>query len=68
MNQRWIVDSGLKMLSIEFDPKIPKNFQRKNYQQRWLEDSGKWLKNVAQTHLVLVSGKLVLPKNKVEVV
>ena len=33
------------------------------YRQRWLEESGQRLENVGQTHLVLVSGKLVLQKN-----
>ena len=28
--------------------------------QHWLEESGQWLDNVDQTHLVLASGKLVL--------
>ena len=32
-------------------------------QQRWLEESGQWLINVDRTHLVLASGKPVLPKN-----
>ena len=31
-------------------------------QRRWLEESGLWLENVDQTHLVLASGKLVLQK------
>ena len=31
-------------------------------QWRWLEESGQWLENVDQTHLVLASGKLVLQK------
>ena len=38
---------------------------RKYYQchrRRWLEESGQWLENVDQTHLILVSGKLVLQK------
>ena len=30
------------------------------YRQRWLEESGHRLENVDQTHLVLVSGKLVM--------
>ena len=32
-------------------------------QWRWLEESGQWHENVNRTHLVLVSGKPVLPKN-----
>ena len=31
-------------------------------QQCWLEESGQWLENVDQTHLVLASGKPVLQK------
>ena len=31
-------------------------------QRRWLEESGQWLENVDQTHIVLASGKLVLQK------
>ena len=44
---------------------------RKNYfnfalvnQWRWIEESGQWLENVDQTHLVLASGKLVLQKKE----
>ena len=33
------------------------------YQWRWLEESGQWLENVDQTHLVLASGKPALQKN-----
>ena len=33
-------------------------------QQRWLEESGQWLENVHQTHLVLASGKPVLQKDE----
>ena len=29
---------------------------------KWLEDSGQWPENFNGTHLVLASGKLVLPK------
>ena len=32
-------------------------------QQRWLEESGQWLENVDQTHVVQASGKSVLKKN-----
>ena len=32
-------------------------------QQPWLEESGQWLENVYQTHLVLASGKVVLQLN-----
>ena len=31
-------------------------------QQRWLEESGPWLENVDQSHLVLARGNLVLQK------
>ena len=31
-------------------------------QQRCLEESGQWLKNVDRTHLLLASGKLVVQK------
>ena len=31
-------------------------------QWRWIEESGQWLENIDQTHLVLASGKPVLPK------
>ena len=31
-------------------------------QWRWLEESGQWLESVDLNHLVLASGKLVLPK------
>ena len=31
-------------------------------QLRWLEESGQWLENVDQTHLILASGKSVLKK------
>ena len=31
-------------------------------QQRWLEESGLWLENVDQIHLVLASGKPALQK------
>ena len=31
-------------------------------QRRSLEESGQWLENVDRTHLILVSGKLVLQK------
>ena len=31
-------------------------------QRRCLRESGQWLENVEQTHLVLASGKLVLQK------
>ena len=31
-------------------------------QQHWLEESGQWLDNVDQTHLVLASGRPVLRK------
>ena len=31
---------------------------------RWLAESGQWLENVDQTHLVLASGKPVLQKKK----
>ena len=34
-------------------------------QRRWLEESGQWLENVDQTHLVLDSGKPVLQKKLV---
>ena len=33
-------------------------------QWRWLEESGQWLENVYQSHLVLDSVKPVLPKTK----
>ena len=32
-------------------------------QWRWLEESGQWLENVDQTHLVLASGEPVLQKS-----
>ena len=32
-------------------------------QRRWSEESGQWLKNVGQTHLILDCGKLVLQKH-----
>ena len=32
-------------------------------QRCWLEESGQWLENVDQTHLVLASGKPVLQQN-----
>ena len=32
-------------------------------QQRWLEESGQWLENLDQTHLVLACGKPVLQKS-----
>ena len=32
--------------------------------QRWLEESGQWLENVDQIHLVLASGKPVLQKRR----
>ena len=41
----------------------PKNFRGKISdvaevnQQRWLEESGKWLENVDRTHPVLANGK-----------
>ena len=35
--------------------------QRVN-QLRWLDDSGQWLENVGQTHLVLASGKPLTTK------
>ena len=35
-------------------------------QRRWLEESGHWLENVDQTHLVLASGKTVLQKKSGE--
>ena len=47
---------------------IPQKNQRKIFnvaevnQQRWLEERGQWLENVDLTHLVLASGKPVLPK------
>ena len=31
-------------------------------ERRWLEESGQWLENVDQAHLVLASGKPVLQK------
>ena len=33
------------------------------YQRRWLEESEQWLENDDQTHLVLVSSKLVLQRS-----
>ena len=33
------------------------------YQRRWLEESGKWLEHVDQTHLVLAIGQPVLQKD-----
>ena len=35
----------------------------KGYQRHCLEESGQWLENADQTHLVLASGKLVLQKS-----
>ena len=32
-------------------------------QRRWLEESGQWLENVDQTHLVLASGKPIQQKS-----
>ena len=34
-------------------------------QQRWLEESGRWLENVDRTHLVLPRGKLVVQKTEI---
>ena len=55
-----------------FDSQLSKkNFTGKNVnvaevnQWRCLEESGQWLEDVAQTHLVLASGKLVLQKTTV---
>ena len=52
-------------------PNIPQKIsEEKNvavaevYQPHCLEESGQWLENVDQTHLVLASGKLVLQKSK----
>ena len=52
-----------------WDPVFPKKIFRGKIindaevtQQRWLEESGQWLENVHQTHLVLASGKPVLQK------
>ena len=46
-------------------PSVPKKIKRKKFinvaeinQQRCLEESGQWLENVDQIHLVLASGKL----------
>ena len=36
------------------------------YKHRWLEESGPWLENVDQTHLVLTSGKPEPQKKKTE--
>ena len=30
------------------------------YKRHWFEESGQWLENVDQTHLILASGKLIL--------
>ena len=35
-------------------------------QRCWFEESGQWLENVDQTHLVLVSGKPVLKKDAMD--
>ena len=42
----------------------PKNYfdVAEIYRWCWFEESGQWLENVYQTHLVLASGKLVLQK------
>ena len=51
-------------------PKVRFSSYEKNYFQvveiygsRWFEESGEWLENVDQTHLVLASGKLELQKS-----
>ena len=52
-----------------FDSQCPKFFSEEKIinvaevdQQRCLEESGQWLENVDQSHLVLASGNLVLQK------
>ena len=52
-------------------PSIPDIFSEEKivdvaeaYQRRCLEESGQWLENVDQTHLVVASGKPVLQKRR----
>ena len=55
----------------EFNSKRSQKFSEENivdvavlYQRHFLEDSGRWLENVDQTHLVLASVKKVLKMNQ----
>ena len=57
--------------ALGLTPNSPEFFQRKKiinaakvFQRPWLEESGQWLENVDQTHLVLYNGKVVLKKKE----